>query len=381
MADLYKVLGLERGATEEEIRKAYKRRSLETHPDRPGGSKEEFQAVNEANAILSDPTKKADYDATGHIPGAAEDLGGHRTGGIDINQIFSSMFGSHGGMPFFTPDFGGGGARPQKVARGPNMVHDIGVTLAELWAGKTFTLNINRDVLCSGCAGRGGIKCRTCSECAGRGFRVRRQQIGPMTMMSQEPCTMCNQTGEEIGETCLTCVGKCVIKRTAALDVCVKPGMQEGDRLVFPGQCSESPFHDAPGDVILVVRPVAGDAEGWARRGPDLMIEVSLTLAESLLGWERDIPGHPSGKPLHIVWRGGVIREAEVLRIPGWGMPDIAGMPTQGTEAFGDLRVVCRVEGGIQGVWSEEQLRALKSVWPDWKEPVMKGDSVSPMRP
>jgi DnaJ family protein A protein 2 len=373
MADLYKVLGLERGATEEEIRKAYKRRSLETHPDRPGGSKEEFQAVNEANAVLSDPAKRSDYDATGHIPGAAEDLEGHRTGGIDINQIFGSMFGSHGGgMPFFTPDFGGG--RPQKAPRGPNMVHDIGVSLAELWAGKTFTLNMNRDVLCTNCAGRGGTKCRTCSGCGGRGFRVRRQQMGPMTMMSQEPCDLCKQTGEEVGESCGTCEGKGVIKRSAALDVRVKPGMQEGDRLVFPGQCSESPQYETPGDVILVVRPVAGDAEGWARRGPELMIEVRLTLAESLLGWERSLTGHPSGKPLHIVWRGGVVREAEVLRIPGWGMP------VQGTESFGDLRIACRVEG-VQGAWSEEQLRALKSVWPEWKEPVMKGDSVSPMRP
>jgi DnaJ family protein A protein 2 len=366
MADLYGILRIGKGASEEEIRKAYKARSLETHPDKPGGSKEEFQAVNQAKQILLDPALRAEYDATGRIPGAAEEVDGHRGGGgggIDLSQIFGSMFG--GGGPFFTPDFGGGGGRVQKQPRGPNTVHDIGLTLSELWHGKTFTLNMNRDVLCEDCKGRGGSNARTCGDCGGRGFRVRRQQMGPMMMMSQEPCATCKQTGEEVTEKCKTCEGKCVVKRVAALDVCVKPGMQEGDRLVFPGQCSESPAYETPGDVILVVRAAAGDvaAETWARRGAELMIEVHLTLAEALLGWERSLEGHPSGRPLHIVWAGGVVREAEVLRVPGWGMPS------------GDLRVVCRVSG-TQGAWSEEQLRALKSVWPEWREPVMRDDSV-----
>jgi DnaJ family protein A protein 2 len=371
MPDLYEVLRLKKGATEEEIRKAYKVRSLETHPDKPSGSKEEFQAVNQAKQILMDPTLRAEYDATGHIPGAAEEIDGSHGpghgGGIDISQIFGSMFGSQ--MPFFTPDLGGGGGRIKKQPRGSNTVHDIGLTLSELWHGKTFTLNMNRDVLCGDCDGRGGSQVRTCSDCGGRGIRVRKQQIGPMTMMSQEPCGTCRQTGEQVTEKCAACDGRCVVKKVAALDVCVKPGMQEGDRLVFPGQCSESPAYDAPGDVILVVRPADGDAAAgtWARRCSELMVEVHLTLAESLLGWERALENHPSGRPLHIVWNGGVVREAEVLRVPGWGMPYGTG--------FGDLRIVCRISG-VQGAWSEEQLRALKSVWPEWQEPVMRSESI-----
>jgi DnaJ family protein A protein 2 len=370
MPDLYEVLRLKKGVSEEEIRKAYKARSLETHPDKPGGSTEEFQAVNQAKQILLDPSLRAEYDATGHIPGAVEE-NKSAGGGIDINQIFGSMFGG-GGMPFFTPDFGGGGGRIQKQPRGPNTVHDIGLTLSELWHGKTFTLNMNRDVLCSDCKGRGGSHVRTCSDCGGRGVRVRKQQMGPMMMMSQEPCGTCKQTGEQVGEKCVTCEGRCVVKRVAALDVCVKPGMQEGDRLVFPGQCSESPAYEGPGDVILVVRPAVGDdaATMWARRGSELMVEIHLTLAESLLGWERTLENHPSGRPLHIVWNGGVVREAEVLRVPGWGMP-----ATSGSSSVGDLRIVCRISG-VQGAWSEEQLRALKSVWPEWQEPVMRTESI-----
>ena len=374
MPDLYEVLRLKKGASEEEIRKAYKVRSLETHPDKPGGSTEEFQAVNQAKQILLDHALRADYDATGHIPGAAEEIDGSHghghghgpPGGIDISQIFGSMFGGMGGpIPFFSADLGGGGGRARKQPRGPNMVHDIGLTLSELWHGKTFTLNMNRDVLCPDCGGRGGAKVTTCSDCGGRGIRVRRQQIGPAMIMSQEPCATCHQTGEQVGEKCTGCEGRCVVKRVAVLDVCVKPGMQEGDRLTFPGQCSESPAYEAPGDVILVVRPAAGDdaAAQWARRGIELMVEVHLSAAESLLGWERTLENHPSNKPLHIVWNGGMVRDAEVLRVPGWGMPG------------GDLRIVCRVSG-VQGAWSEEQLRALKSVWPEWQEPIMREGSI-----
>jgi DnaJ family protein A protein 2 len=377
MPDLYEVLRLKKGASDEEIRKAYKVRSLETHPDKPGGSKEEFQTVNQAKQILMDPQLRADYDATGHIPGAAEEIGHGGGGGIDLSQIFGSMFGG-GGTPFFTSDLGGGG-RIQKQPRGPNTVHDIGLTLSELWHGKTFTLNMNRDVLCEDCKGRGGSKVRTCSDCGGRGIRIRKQQMGPMMMMSQEPCATCRQTGEEVSEKCATCDGRCVTKRVAALDVCVKPGMQEGDRLVFPGQCSESPAYEIPGDVILVVRSAVGDdaATTWARRGTDLMAEVHLTLAESLLGWDRSMYNHPSGRPVHIVWNGGMVREAEVLRVPGWGMPATSGMPATANSgsSVGDLRIVCRISGN-QGAWSEEQLRALKSVWPEWQEPVIWEESI-----
>jgi len=155
----------------------------------------------------------------------------------------------------------------------------------------------------------------------------------------------------------------------SALDVDIQPGMSEGDRIIFPGKCSESPMFDAPGDVVLVIR-AASDKEDWVRRGADLTIQLSFSLAEALLGWERSVEGHPSERPLHLVWKDGVIREGEVLCIPGWGMP------TQG--GLGDLRIVCHVKA--QGVWSEEQLRALKTVWGDWKDPVAKADSVTPRR-
>lgn len=348
MTDLYTVLGVDRKANADEIRKAYKRRSLETHPDR-GGTKEEFQAVNEANAVLSDPAKRVEYDTTGSV-------GDHR--GPDLSQMFGSIFGS--GFPFPMP--GGRGPGPMKTSRGRNVHHEIGVSLRDLWHGKSFTFNMKRGVLCVECAGRGGTKLTTCGDCGGRGMRVRRQQMGPMMMMTQEPCVTCHNTGQKVSELCKGCVGKCVVERESSLQVRIEPGMQEGDQIVFAGQCSESPEYETPGDVILIIRAAATDPECWVRRGADLVIEVTLTLAESLMGWERSLADHPSDRSLHLTWTSGAVREGEILRVQGWGMP-VRG------NTFGDLRIICRV-GANQGAWSEEQLRALKEVWPEWTAPV-----------
>jgi DnaJ family protein A protein 2 len=358
MSDPYTVLGIDRKASADEVRKAYKRRSLETHPDR-GGTKEEFQAVNEANAILSDQNKRAVYDATG----STEE---HR--GPDLSQMFGSMFGA--GFPF---PMSGGGPGPMKVNRGRNVHHEIGVSLRELWHGKTFTFNMKRGILCTDCSGRGGTKLTTCSDCGGRGISVRRQQMGPMMMMTQEACTTCRQTGQKVTETCKGCTGRCVIERETSLEAHIEPGMQEGDRLIFPGKCSESPEYESPGDVILIIRAAATDPDTWIRRGPDLILEVTLTVAESLLGWERTIADHPSNRPLHLSWTGGMVREGEILRVPGWGMP-VKGRVGE----FGDLRIACHVS--VQGAWSEEQLHALKGVWPEWRIPTSTEQTVKAER-
>ena len=368
MAELYKRLGLERGASADEIKRAYRKEALSKHPDR-GGDKAEFQALQEAYDVLSTPDKRAEYDATGVVPQEGAVSG---SGMPDLSSLFGSMFG--GGVPFFGSPFGGGsmGGGSMKQSRGPDKVHEIGVSLADLYKGKRFDLTMKRDVLCASCDGKGGSRMETCTGCGGKGIRIRAQQMGPMMAMTQEPCGPCGQTGKKVIDTCSACVGKRVTEKESKLEVVIEPGMAEGDRLTFQGQCSESPMVDRPGDVILVIRPIAGD-EAWNRRGADLTFTVRLTLAEALLGWERTIDGHPSGRPLHLVWRDGVLREGEVLRIGGWGMP------ITGSGKLGDMRIVCTIEA-YQGTLSESQRSALKSVWPEWREPVPTASSVMPSR-
>ena len=199
------------------------------------------------------------------------------------------------------------------------------MSLADLYTGKTVKINMKRDILCAGCEGKGGTLVKECETCNGKGIRILMQQVGPMMAMRQEPCIDCNQTGECILVSCDDCKGKRVIEREVTLDVVVEPGMQEGDRITLPAQCSESPMFETPGDVILIIRSADEDMNGpsrWMRKGSDLMYEVHLRLEESLLGWERQLQAHPSGKDLHIVWTGGVLRDGEILRVAGWGMPD-----------------------------------------------------------
>jgi DnaJ family protein A protein 2 len=372
----YELLGVDRTADMDTIKRAFRRKALSEHPDK-GGDNERFRRVNEAYNVLSDPQRRAYYDQTGKIPneGASNDGGG---GGMpNFADIFGSIFGGGGGIPI--PMFhgmGGGGGPPSRAPRGPNKLHEIGVSLSDLYHGKKIKLNMKRESICGDCEGRGGARMEPCGVCRGRGVRMVQQQMGPMIAMSQHPCEACRATGQRPVEPCAGCQGRRVVERGATLDVEIEPGMQEGDRLVFPGQCSESPDFETPGDVVLVVRGVTSDSEKWLRQGADLIFTVELTLAESLLGWGRVLEGHPSGSPVPLVWKSGVVREGEVLRVPGWGMPQRGG-------SKGDLRLVCRVASvplRAEGAWSEEQLRALKTVWPDWVEPVEgDGDNKPPL--
>lgn len=379
MADLYGLLGIQRNASVDEVKKAYRKEALVKHPDR-GGNKEEFQKMQAAYEVLSDPDKRAHYDATGQVP---QEGGGPGPGGMpDLAAMFGGMFGGFpgmpgmqgGGMPF--PFFGGGGPQQQmKAARGPNKIHEIGLGLADLYAGKTFKLNMKRDTLCGRCAGRGGTRVENCGQCGGRGFRMRGQQMGPIMAMSQEACGACAQTGQRILEECGECRGRRVVERESVLDVNVEPGMQDGDRITFVGQCSESPQFERPGDVILIVRSANTDSEEWVRNGAELTYTVELTMAEMLLGWQRVIEGHPSGQPLNVAWTGGVLLEGAVLVLAGMGMPN---RPGSGSGSKGDLKLVCRTQKTSTGL-SDAQKYALKMVWTDWNEVVINDQQKAPV--
>jgi len=361
MSDLYAVLGVEKRATADEIKRAYRKQALVLHPDR-GGDKAAFQRMQAAYDALSDPQKRAEYDATGRVSAEGQV---HMP---DLSSIFGAMFS--GGIPFFGQ--GGGNPGPVRAAKGPNKLHEIGISLADMYKGMSFTLRMKRDVMCSGCGGAGGTKMENCGTCGGKGFRIRGQQMGPIMAMTHEACGSCAQTGQQIVETCNSCRGQRLVECESVIDVTVEPGMQEGDRIVLEGQCSESSVYERAGDVILVIRAASTDSDIWVRSGSDLTCELRLSLAEALLGWEREIVGHPSGSPVHIIWTEGVIREGEVLRVEGYGMPIRSA--ERKDKSKGDLRLVCRIEG--QGAWSDDQKRALISIWPGWKTPVTKEGSV-----
>lgn len=364
MDDLYARLGISRDASQDEIKRSYRKEALKHHPDR-GGDTAAFQKIEEAHGILSNPERKAMYDATGSISeGPSFNPFGGGGGGFNVNlsEMFGQMFG-HGSRG---PPNANAGRKPPV---GPNKVHEIGVSLSDLYHGKQFELRMKRDVICSTCDGHGGMHVETCSACNGSGVRTTQVQMGPMMMIQQGPCDSC-QSGKKVRDSCTACTGKKVRESESVLQVKIEPGMQEGERLTFAGKCSESPDFERPGDVILVLRASSDEKDGpWIREGATLKRVITLTWAEALLGFERELEAHPSGRPLHIVWTGGFVKEGEVLRVVGWGMPDhfVAG-------SFGDLRLVCRIAVG--DALPVERLASLRSAFPDWKSPAVRPGSV-----
>ena len=346
------MLGVDKGASADDIKKAFRKKALVDHPDK-GGNKETFQKLQEAYSILSDPAKKSQYDQTGQIPGE----GG---GPVDLSEIFGSMFGSNPfGQMFGMGGMGGMGGMPgmqgqrNRTMQGPNKLHDIGVPLAELYHGKKIVLKFKRDILCAGCSGKGGIV-QQCMGCGGRGIVMQQQQMGPMMIMSQRPCPSCQQTGTVVTDACSLCKGKKVSEAETTLEAHIKPGTKGGDRIVFPEKCSESPNYEKPGDVILVVHEVADPV--FQRSDSALTCDIQLSLAESLLGFERSLK-HPSGKMVDI--KSDIVRHTDVLTIEGQGMPHVDG------SGFGPLLVRCLVtpttltEGqkyALRGVFTPEPL-------------------------
>jgi DnaJ family protein A protein 2 len=358
MPSLYELLGVSKDASDDEIKKAWRRKALTEHPDK-GGDKEKFQEAQEANRILSDERLRRIYDQTGQIP---NDDGAPQSGGPDLSHIFGQMFGSGGGFPF--PGFPGMGGPPppgQKLPRGPNKHHEIGLSHKDFYKGRSINIRMTRDILCGNCKGKGGSRPENCGACGGRGVRIQQMQMGPMITVNHTPCRVCNQTGQVCAEKCGPCGGKCTTPSDMNIEARIEPGMQEGDRLTFPRQCSESPQYDEPGDFILVLRYSNSDNCGWIREGNNLRRDVEISLGESMLGFERKFNEHPSEREIRIAWNTGPLFDGELLRMKGWGMP------IRGSNEHGDALITVKIRRE-QRTWSEVDSSSLKSVWSDLKD-------------
>lgn len=368
MPNLYELLGVAKDASEDDIKKAWRRKALSDHPDK-GGDKEKFQEAQNAYRVLSDEKLRRIYDQTGQVPNDDGSVEGHgpQGGGPDMSHIFGQMFG--GGFPF--PGFPGMGGPPppgQKAPRGPNKHHEIGLSLKDFYKGRTINIRMTRDVLCETCGGKGGKQPMSCGACGGRGVRIQQMQMGPMITVNQMPCGVCEQTGQVCAEKCGRCGGKRTTQADLSIEARIDPGMHEGERIVFPRQCSESPQYEEPGDFVLILRYSNSDNTGWNRDGNNLRRDVEISLGEALLGFERRFSDHPSESEVCVAWAGGPLFEGEVLRMKG------LGMPVRGSTERGDALITVRIRRE-QRTWSEEEASSLKKVWPDVRA-VVRGEGI-----
>jgi len=303
--EFYKILGVSKDATDAEIKKAYKRGALKHHPDK-GGDPEKFKEFSEAAEVLMDEEKRALYDKYGKE--GIEEGGG---GGGSAEDVFAQMFG------------GGGRRGPRGPQKGEDIVHNIKVSLEDLYNGKTVRLAISREKPCADCDGKGGKPGaeKVCTDCNGRGVRVQLRQIGPgMVQQMQSTCPSCRGACKVIDEKdkCKTCKGKKVTKDRKVLEVHIEKGMKSGHKIKFSGEADEIPG-TVPGDVVIVVQQK--EHERFKRKGADLVESIELTLSEALCGFTKVVT-HLDGRTLQIkVPPGEVTSHQAVKMIQNEGMP------------------------------------------------------------
>jgi len=314
---LYERLGVQRNAGVDEIKKAYRNLAREHHPDK-GGDPEKFKEIQEAHEVLTDTRRREMYDMTGSVNEQQQQPQGPHHG-FPFSDIFANMFGQ-GGM--------GGGQQQQRPTKGPSNLVNMGLKLENFYRGFEVSMNFKQTRKCRDCLS----SYSTCGLCGGTGARMAVQQMGPMMMQTQVRCNGCGgkgQTGNSTG--CSGCGGKRMIDRDRTITAKIVPGMRDGERIVFEGECSETPECETPGDIVVCLQLEKGKIE-W--HGDDLHYTHRITYAESILGFEMVFDDHPSGgKPVYR-WEGEPVIGGTVLTMKGGGMPRKGG-----GAGFGDLKL------------------------------------------
>ncbi len=289
--DCYEVLGVDRSADEETIKKAYRAMAKKYHPDLHPNDKDaeaKFKEVNDAYSILSDPQKKAAYDQYGHAAfeqggmggGAGQGFGGFGDFG-DIGDIFGSFFG--GG-------FGGGGSRKNAPRRGDDIGQRVTVSFREAAAGVKKNVSYNRVCSCEDCRGSGSKdgSVERCSVCGGTGQKRVMQRLGGMQFQSTVTCDACQGKGKVIKNPCPTCRGSGFVRKRESLDVTIPAGIDDGNNMRIGGKGNAGANGGEAGDLFVEVR-VERD-EVFEREGTTLLCNVPITITEATLGAEIQIP-------------------------------------------------------------------------------------------
>lgn len=347
--DYYEVLGVKRGVSEADLKKAYRRLAMKFHPDRNPGDKkaeENFKEAKEAYEVLSDEKKRAAYDQFGHAGVDAHAAGARGPGGagFDPNEVFGDIFGDVFGDIFSGGRRGGG----QRVYRGADLRYGLTLTLEQAVFGDNITLTVPTLVSCSTCHGSGakkGTEAHACSTCGGRG-QVRMQQ-GFFTV--QQPCPRCHGRGKVIDEPCTHCHGQGRVEEDKTLSVKVPAGVDNGDRIRLSGEGEAGPNGGPAGDlyVEISVKPHAI----FERDGADLACEVPVSFATVTLGGEIDVPTLDGRVTLKIP---AETQSGKVFRLRGKGVKPVRG----GSQ--GDL--LCRIEVETPVHLSKEQKELLKKL-------------------
>ena len=323
--DYYEVLGVSRDASEDEIKKAYKKLARKYHPDMNPGDKEaeeKFKEDNEANEVLSDPDKKARYDQFGFAgvdpsygaggagyggPGAGFDFG-------DLGDIFGSFFG--GG-------FGGGAQRRSGPMRGESIRASVAISFTEAAFGCEKEVTVERSEQCPTCKGNGcasGTTPEICPDCRGSGVVTRGTRTPFGVMQSQVTCPKCGGSGKIIHQPCPDCGGKGSIRKRKTIRVDIPAGIDDGQTISLRGQGHAGRNGGPSGDLLITVMVRPHDI--FRREGTAVFCEAPITFAQAVLGGELEIPTI-DGKVKYTIPEG--TQTGTVFRLKGKGIPVLNG--------------------------------------------------------
>ncbi len=335
--DYYEVLGLSRNATENEIKRAFRKRAKECHPDRNKGdptAEQRFKEINEAYEVLKDPEKRAAYDQFGHAAfegGGFSSGAGHGFGadfGASMSDIFDDLFSEFMGGP---RRGGRRGARGRQ--RGDDLRHSLEITLGEAYTGKQVQIRIPTSVTCETCGGSGakpGTSAGACATCGGHG-KVRASQ-GFFTI--ERTCPSCMGRGEVIKDPCASCNGTGRVRRERTLSVNIPAGVEDGTRIRLAGEGEAGMRGGPPGDlyIFLSIRP----HEFFQRDGADIFCRVPISMTVAALGGQIEVPTVEGGRARVRIPEG--TETGKQFRLRGKGMPVLR------SKAVGDMYIQVEVE-------------------------------------
>lgn len=324
--DYYQILGVERTASEDEIKRAYKKMAIKYHPDRNPGDKEaeeKFKQAAEAYDVLRDPEKRSRYDQFGKagVNGGAGGFGGFNGQGMNMDDIFS-MFGDiFGGRH----GFGGFNSAESQTRqyRGSDLRLKVKVNLNDVMNGVTKKFKVRKDIICDECKGSGcekGTSPETCSTCNGRGYVIRTQRSIFGMMQTQQPCPTCNGEGTIIKHKCHKCHGEGVVSGEEIIEAKIPAGVADGMMVNVPGKGNAAKHNGIPGDIQILIEEEPSKI--FIRDENDLIYNLLLTVPQAVLGDDIEIPT-VDGKVKIKIAPG--TQPGKVLRLRGKGIPAIQG--------------------------------------------------------
>ena len=324
--DYYEVLGVSRNATQEEIKKAYRRLARKYHPDfnKDPEAQEKFKEINEAYQVLSDPEKRKLYDQYGHAAFQGAGAGGYtqETWG-DLFETIEDIFKGFGFEDIF--ERRGRRRTQRKPVKGEDIYHTVELTLEEAYSGKVVSVPVLREVPCPVCEGYGYDKTkgeRACPTCGGRGVIYQRQFF----ISISQTCPTCNGEGV-IREPCGRCAGKGTIPQKEEIKVRIPPGVDNGSRVFVEGKGHAGLYGGPAGDLYLLIK--VRPHHLFERRGDNLYLDINIKLTEAVLGAEVEVPTL-TGERIKVRIPPGT-KEGDTVKVEGKGMPRLRG------SGFGDL--------------------------------------------